>query len=268
VAGQAILTGKVVSMDSASGLELAGAAGSTVINGEMFDSVAGTFIGVDEFLLSFVGVQPGQKRATLGNEQAFENGRSIGHGAAVVGQLATLFYGKLGSGAPAVAEGGGGVAAVSGNGGLALSLSASGTGTVAIDVRAVAGGLYMAAAASSSGNPPNQPESGGGGGAPSRGDIPGSGKLNPPNATDPVLQDAYRNLRRPEDVNPGGTIGELLREVEAGGPLKHLEKAKGRLQQLISRVTDTSNPLSAADRAGAERVINDLKEAIRVAEGS
>jgi hypothetical protein len=55
------------------------------------------------------------------------------------------------------------VAAVSGNGGPALSLSASGSGTVAIDARAVAGGLYMAAAASSSGNPPNQPESGAGG---------------------------------------------------------------------------------------------------------
>src|SRR5208283_296613 len=97
--------------------------------------------------------------------------------------------------------------------------------------------------------------------------VPKSGKLNPPKASDPVLQDAYRNLWRPEDTRPGGTIGELLREYASGGPLKHLEKAKGRLQQLLQRLKDTSNPLSQADRAGAERVINDLKDAIRTAEG-
>jgi hypothetical protein len=57
-----------------------------------------------------------------------------------------------------------------------------------------------------------------------------SGKLNAPHATDPVLKDAFRELWRAEDVRPGGTIGELLREVEAGGPLKHLEKARGRLR--------------------------------------
>jgi hypothetical protein len=104
VVGQAILTGKVVDMDSASGIELASAAGYTVINGEIFDSVAGTFIGVDEFLLSPFGVQPGQKRAPLGNEQAFENGRSIGHVAAEAGQIATVVYGRMGSGTPAAAE--------------------------------------------------------------------------------------------------------------------------------------------------------------------
>jgi hypothetical protein len=97
--------------------------------------------------------------------------------------------------------------------------------------------------------------------------VPKSGKLNSPNATDSTLQDAYRNLWRPQDKNPGGTIGELLREVEAGGPLKHLEKAKGRLKQLLDRIADTNNPLSPSDRAGAERVINDLKDAIRTAGG-
>jgi hypothetical protein len=101
----------------------------------------------------------------------------------------------------------------------------------------------------------------------SKGLAPKSGKLNAPNATDAVLQDAYRNLWRPEDARLGGTIGELLPEVEAGAPLKHLEKAKGRLKQLIDRVNDRANPLSKADRAGAERVINDLKDAIRIAEG-
>jgi len=96
--------------------------------------------------------------------------------------------------------------------------------------------------------------------------IPKSGKLNAPIASDSTLVDAYKNLWRPQDVNPGVTIGELLREVESGGPLTHLAKAKGRLQQLLNRVNDTSNPLSAADRAGAERVISDLKDAIRIAE--
>jgi hypothetical protein len=94
---------------------------------------------------------------------------------------------------------------------------------------------------------------------------PLSGKLNAPRATDAVLQDAFRNLWRPQDIRPGGTIGELLREIEAGGELKHLEKAEGRLKQLIDRVNDTTRPLSKADRAGAERVINDLKDAIRKA---
>lgn len=94
-----------------------------------------------------------------------------------------------------------------------------------------------------------------------------SGKSNPPNASDPALQDAYKNLWRPQDKKPGGTIGELLREVECGRPLKHLMKAKERLKQLVDRVTDTTRPLTPADRAGAERVINDLKEAIKTAEG-
>ena len=103
--------------------------------------------------------------------------------------------------------------------------------------------------------------------APSKCPAPNSGKLNPPNATDLTLQDTYKNLWRPQDVRPGGTISELLREAEAGGPLKHLEKAKGRLRQLLDRVNDTSRPLSPADRAGAERVINDLKDAIRTSGG-
>ena len=101
----------------------------------------------------------------------------------------------------------------------------------------------------------------------SGGGVARSGKSNAPNATDSALQDAYRNLWRPQDKNPGGTIGELLREVEAGGPLKHLEKARGRLKQLIDRVSDTTRPLTSSDRAGAERVITDLKDAIRIAEG-
>jgi RHS repeat-associated protein len=96
---------------------------------------------------------------------------------------------------------------------------------------------------------------------------PRSGKWNRPNVQDSTLKDVMDNLWRPPDKRPGGTLAELLREKAAGGPLIHLEKAKGRLTQLIKRVNDHSNPLSKADRAAAERVINDLKDAIRIAEG-
>ena len=96
---------------------------------------------------------------------------------------------------------------------------------------------------------------------------PSSGKWNRPNVHDSTLKDVMDNLWRPQDKRPGGTIAELLREKAAGGPLIHLEKARGRLTQLIKRVNDHFNPLSIADRAAAERVINDLKDAIRIAEG-
>ena len=97
-------------------------------------------------------------------------------------------------------------------------------------------------------------------------DVTNSGKLNRPNVQDDTLKDAMDNLFRPQDKRPGGTIAELLREKAAGGPLVHLEKAKGRLKQLQNRVNDHSNPLSKSDRSAAERVINDLKDAIKRAE--
>lgn len=75
------------------------------------------------------------------------------------------------------------------------------------------------------------------------------------------------NLWRKQDQRPAGTIGELLREAQAGGESVHLQKAKGRMAQLINRVNDHARPLSSADRRAAERVINDLKDAIRIAEG-
>ena len=93
--------------------------------------------------------------------------------------------------------------------------------------------------------------------------VPPSGKINRPNVTDPDLVDAMDNLWRPQDQRPGGTISELLREKIAGlNPPPHLEKAQGRLTQLINRVTDLSRPLSPADREAAERVISDLKYAV------
>lgn len=99
------------------------------------------------------------------------------------------------------------------------------------------------------------------------GHAPNSGKWNRPNVQDSTLRDVMDNLWRPQDKRPGGMIAELLREKASGGPLIHLEKARGRLTQLIRRVNDLDNPLSKADRAVAERVIKDLKDAIRIAEG-
>jgi hypothetical protein len=95
--------------------------------------------------------------------------------------------------------------------------------------------------------------------------IPLSGKLNAPNATNPVLRSAYQEMWRKTDLRPGGTISELLREIEGGVPLKHLDKAKTRLSQLKSLLSDAENPLSQADRLGVQRVINDLKDAIKKA---
>jgi len=96
---------------------------------------------------------------------------------------------------------------------------------------------------------------------------PLSGKLNAPNAIDAKLRRVYSQLWRPEDKNPAGTIGELLREVHSGATFfPHLIKAKARLRELLKRLNQRP-PLSKLDRAGVERVINDLKDAIRQAEG-
>ena len=92
---------------------------------------------------------------------------------------------------------------------------------------------------------------------------PKSGKWERPNVQDDDLKDAMDNLWRPEDQRPGGTIGELLREIANGDrPPRHLDKAQNRLAQLRRRVMDRDNPLSQLDRAAAERVIGDLRDAI------
>jgi len=71
------------------------------------------------------------------------------------------------------------------------------------------------------------------------------------------------NLWRAEDQRPGGTIGELLREIADGQrPPGHLDKAQNRLNQIRKRVLDWDRPLSRVDRLAAERVIDDLRDAI------
>lgn len=86
-----------------------------------------------------------------------------------------------------------------------------------------------------------------------------------PNAKDPRLQKIYSQLFRDKDLRPGGTAGELLREIEAGGKLTHLKKAQGRINQLTKILSDPNNGLGKLDRTGAERVLNDLKFAVKQA---
>ncbi len=91
---------------------------------------------------------------------------------------------------------------------------------------------------------------------------------NRPNAQDSGLQAIYNQVFRVQDVNPGGTAGELLREVAAGGDLTHLTKAKERITNIRNYLTSpAASDLSRLDRQGAERVLADLRYAVRVAEG-
>ncbi len=91
---------------------------------------------------------------------------------------------------------------------------------------------------------------------------------NRPNAQDSGLQAIYNQVFRVQDVNLGGTAGELLREVAAGGDLTHLTKAKERITNIRNYLTSpAASDLSRLDRQGAERVLADLRYAVRVAEG-
>lgn len=87
-----------------------------------------------------------------------------------------------------------------------------------------------------------------------------------PNAQNQELQNVYKQRWRNEDKRAGGTAGELLREVASGGELKHLTKAKGRLNELHSLLSDRSVDMSRLDRKTAEGVMNDLRTAIKAAE--
>jgi hypothetical protein len=86
-----------------------------------------------------------------------------------------------------------------------------------------------------------------------------------PQARDTRLQSIYGELFRPQDRNPGGTAGELLREVVSGGPLVHLDKAQGRARQLSRLLGDRNHGLGRLDRLGAQRVLDDLRVAIQEA---
>jgi hypothetical protein len=91
------------------------------------------------------------------------------------------------------------------------------------------------------------------------------GVHNRPNAQDSELQRIYKELWRDGDKTPSGTAAKLREEVLGGSKLEHLQKAENRLTQLIKRVNDKTNQLSSLDKTSAEKVINDLKDAINFA---
>jgi hypothetical protein len=84
-----------------------------------------------------------------------------------------------------------------------------------------------------------------------------------PATADEQLAGAYRQIYRAEDKRPGGTAGELRRELDAGlrGRDTHIQKAKERRSQL-NRILRTRTDLSSSDRRMAEHVRDDLSDAI------
>jgi hypothetical protein len=88
---------------------------------------------------------------------------------------------------------------------------------------------------------------------------------NKPNAHNPQLRKALDELYKPTDKYPGGTAGILRKETELGWPKEHLIKAG----QSIARLKEIINnePLSRTDRKIAERLIHDLRSAIKQAGG-
>ena len=93
---------------------------------------------------------------------------------------------------------------------------------------------------------------------------------NKPNASDPRLQKVYEQLWRDEDDRPGGTAGELLREVANGdgNNSRHYTKALERITQLTDIIRRHGDNMSRLDRKSAEQVIHDLRFAVRKAEGN
>jgi len=90
-----------------------------------------------------------------------------------------------------------------------------------------------------------------------------------PNAENKELQKIYKQLWRDQDRKPGGTPGELMREVEAGdlNP-RHLTKAKDRVNQLRAVLSDRNISMSRLDRKTDEGVMNDLRAGIQAAENA
>ena len=98
---------------------------------------------------------------------------------------------------------------------------------------------------------------------PEAGDI--EGIHNKPNAQNQQLRKELDELYKQTDEYPRGTAGKLRDEIEKGLPKEHLIKARERISQL-KRIID-NEPLSRTDRKIAERVINDLRSAIKQAGG-
>lgn len=90
---------------------------------------------------------------------------------------------------------------------------------------------------------------------------------NKPNAVDPTLQSIYSELWQQQDQLPDGTVGILCIEIQANpNEQMHFRKAAERLVQITRRLSDLSQPLGSLDRITAERVQQDLRDAVRTAE--
>jgi len=84
-----------------------------------------------------------------------------------------------------------------------------------------------------------------------------------PQASNPKLQNTLRELFRDSDKIPGGTAGAVRHELKTGelvGGKSHLQKGRERVVRL-ERILAQEN-LSPDDRALAERILHDLREAL------
>jgi hypothetical protein len=88
-----------------------------------------------------------------------------------------------------------------------------------------------------------------------------------PTVSNRALQNTMRALFSPGDKVAGGTAGAIRQEAMTGAPVGgrfHLQKGMERirnLENILERET-----LSAADRVAAERVLADLRSAVRFAQ--
>jgi filamentous hemagglutinin len=92
------------------------------------------------------------------------------------------------------------------------------------------------------------------------------GVHNRPNVGNSRLSKQLDEIYRPTNKGPGGTAGELRREVEQGLNKQHLTKAEERITNLNRIIKEES--LSRDDRKTTERIISDLRDAINKARGN
>jgi LysM repeat protein len=88
---------------------------------------------------------------------------------------------------------------------------------------------------------------------------------NRPNVVNERLRTQLEEIYRSTDKTPGGTAGALRNEVRYGLEQEHLIKAEERISNL-NRIIKKET-LSRQDLKVAERIIHDLREAIKFAKG-
>ncbi|MBW8309450.1 MAG: hypothetical protein K0M45_07445 [Candidatus Paracaedibacteraceae bacterium] len=90
---------------------------------------------------------------------------------------------------------------------------------------------------------------------------------NRPNFENKELQKIADELYRPKDKYPGGSAEMLKREVINNERLKHITKCQDRLQGFKNILSAPNSNISRVDRAAAEAVMKNLREAIKMAGG-